>query len=241
MNIIGIITARYESTRLPGKVLMKIGNKSMLEHVIERAKKIENINKIVVAVSDEAYDRDIVKCCIKNLIKCFHSNIIDENNLLLRCLVCGMVYNADYILRIPADQPFFDVDAANEVVEYISSSIYSSMAEKRRIERTRNYDYIAHYFKKESQPTVFEYPLGKYIEGIKLDALYTTYSEMKKNKIDWSHYLEHVTSYIYFRPKIFKIKRIIIKELPKRSLWSSINTAEDLERVRKLYKEGKIN
>ncbi|KKK96003.1 hypothetical protein LCGC14_2667100, partial [marine sediment metagenome] len=48
---------------------------------------------------------------------------------------------------------------------------------------------------------------------------------------------EHVTSYIYFTPERYKIKKIMIDEVPAEM---SINTQENLDKVRKLYVEGKI-
>ena len=44
-----IIQARMGSTRLPGKVVKKIEGKTMLEHVIERVKRIKNVDKVILA------------------------------------------------------------------------------------------------------------------------------------------------------------------------------------------------
>ncbi len=53
MKIIGCIPSRYASTRLPGKPLCMIGNKPMILHVLERAKKAESLDKVVVLTDDE--------------------------------------------------------------------------------------------------------------------------------------------------------------------------------------------
>ena len=49
MKIGVIIEARMSSTRLPGKVMMKIKNVQMISLLVDRLKQVKNINKIVVA------------------------------------------------------------------------------------------------------------------------------------------------------------------------------------------------
>ena len=51
MNVGIIVQARCGSSRLPGKVLLKIGKISLLEHVIKRLKKIRNKKKIIIATT----------------------------------------------------------------------------------------------------------------------------------------------------------------------------------------------
>jgi 3-deoxy-manno-octulosonate cytidylyltransferase (CMP-KDO synthetase) len=53
MEIIGIIPARYASTRFPGKPLVDIGGKSMIRRVYEQAKKSASLAEVVVATDDE--------------------------------------------------------------------------------------------------------------------------------------------------------------------------------------------
>lgn len=51
--IIGIIPARYGSTRFPGKPLADIGGKSMIQRVLEQANQAASLSKVVVATDDE--------------------------------------------------------------------------------------------------------------------------------------------------------------------------------------------
>ena len=63
-----IIQARVNSSRLKGKILMKIKNKSFLEILIERLKKSKKISKIVVATSNRQEDQKIIDLCKKKEI-----------------------------------------------------------------------------------------------------------------------------------------------------------------------------
>jgi 3-deoxy-manno-octulosonate cytidylyltransferase (CMP-KDO synthetase) len=56
-----IIPARFGSTRLPGKPLVDIGGKPMIQHVVERANQVPNINAVVVATDDDRVAKEVRK------------------------------------------------------------------------------------------------------------------------------------------------------------------------------------
>ena len=53
MKIIGIIPARYASSRFPGKPLVNIGGKTMIQRVYEQASKAESLQEVIVATDDQ--------------------------------------------------------------------------------------------------------------------------------------------------------------------------------------------
>ncbi|MGE7022755.1 cytidylyltransferase domain-containing protein [Solibacillus cecembensis] len=113
MKIGVIIQARMKSTRLPGKVLMNLNEKKVLEWVVERCNKINNIDGIVIATSDQPEDDLIMEWCKNNNINYFRGS---ETNVLQRFIDCAEQYNFDYIVRVTSDCPFLDYEIANEVV-----------------------------------------------------------------------------------------------------------------------------
>lgn len=209
---IGIIQARLGSTRLPGKALLKIGDKSVLGHCITTARQVRGLDEVVVATGPQEQNFDIFTECDLLGCNCFSYPVI-EDNVLLRFIFTAVERKADYILRICADAPFFNVPAAEELVQY-----------------PFKVDYVAHWLRGESLPTVATYGLGYFVELVKTSALIKAYYET-----DQPHDLEHVTPYIYTHMDKFDVRGLLIDELPTARL--AIDTEEDLERVRQWYEQ----
>jgi len=94
------------SSRLPGKVLMKLDDKPNLQHVIERIQRAKTIHKVVVATTTNPKDKEIVKLC-KQLSKVLILKG-SENDVLERTIKAGWVARADIIVDITADCPLVD-------------------------------------------------------------------------------------------------------------------------------------
>ena len=109
-----VIQARMGSTRLPGKVLMKIGDKRLLEHIIDRLKILRVSEcKVVVATSIEKRDDIIEKFCNEKGVTCFRG---DEKNVLNRYWACTVQYGFDNIVRLTADNPFVDITELERLI-----------------------------------------------------------------------------------------------------------------------------
>lgn len=61
MKILGIIPARYSSTRFPGKPLVEIQGKSMIQRVYERSKASKSLAKVIVATDDERIFEHVIR------------------------------------------------------------------------------------------------------------------------------------------------------------------------------------
>jgi 3-deoxy-manno-octulosonate cytidylyltransferase (CMP-KDO synthetase) len=114
MPIIGIIPARYASTRFPGKPLADIKGKSMLQRVYEQSKKSWMLDEVIVATDDER---------IAKHAKDFGAKVImtrsDHPSGTDRCYEAyrlnGKRY--DYIINVQGDEPFLDPKQIDELVE----------------------------------------------------------------------------------------------------------------------------
>ena len=103
MKIAIITQARMSSTRLPGKVMLKINHKTLLEYHIERAQK-SNI-PIIVATSLDQQDGAIIQLCNNMSVPVFRGSLY---NVLSRFYHCAKKYKLNTIIRITSDCPLID-------------------------------------------------------------------------------------------------------------------------------------
>ena len=82
------------STRLPGKVLKNIGDKTLLECIIFRLRVLKNKAKVIVATSDLKKDDKLKEFCIKNNALCFRGS---EENVLERYYLCAKENNFEHV------------------------------------------------------------------------------------------------------------------------------------------------
>jgi spore coat polysaccharide biosynthesis protein SpsF len=114
MKVVGIIQARMGSNRLPGKVMMPLGPKTAIDHVVSRLKQAKNVDLVVVATSDSNEDDILVSWCSDNNIEVFRGS---ETDVLDRYHAAAISYKADVIVRITADCPLIDPDIVDEVID----------------------------------------------------------------------------------------------------------------------------
>ena len=111
MKIIGIIPARYKSTRFEGKPLADICGKPMIWWVYEQVKKVRGIDEIYVATDDER---------IENTCKSYNMNVImtsDKNKTPTdRIYEVSTKIEADYYISINGDEPLIDSKIIEKVI-----------------------------------------------------------------------------------------------------------------------------
>ena len=116
-KVVAIIQARMGSTRLPGKVLMDIAGKPMLQHIVERLKLVKNIDEIVIATSTSEDDKKILDFAKTLGVVGFAGN---ESNVLKRYIDAAETVNADIVVRVTGDAPLID---PNTIERLISSAV----------------------------------------------------------------------------------------------------------------------
>jgi len=126
-NIVGIVQARLGSTRLPNKVIKKLGNKTILEILLNRLTKSKTINRIVIATTTKKEDDIIEKIALNSGFEVFKGS---EKDVLDRYYNAAIEYNAGIIVRITADNPLTDVDLIDSQVESLIESSYDYVTAK---------------------------------------------------------------------------------------------------------------
>ena len=92
-----------KSNRLPGKVLKKIDNETILEKILNSLKKCKNINETIIATSKDNSDNKIVNFCKKKKIQYYRG---DLQNVASRFYEILKIKKSDFFIRTCADSPF---------------------------------------------------------------------------------------------------------------------------------------
>jgi spore coat polysaccharide biosynthesis protein SpsF len=175
MRIGAIIFSRMSSTRLPGKALIDICGKTLLQRVIERTQKINLIQHFCIATSNEAEDDKIVEFANENGIDVYRGSL---NNVIERATEASIKYKYDSFLRVCGDRPFLD------------SEIYDRMITLHKKDKN---DLTTNIFPRTVPP-------GLTGEIIDVKSLIQVLN-LTSNKLD----SEHLTRYYYNNSKKFKI------------------------------------
>lgn len=120
MQILGIIPARYASTRFPAKALVDIGGKSMIQRVYEQAVQATELTQVVVATDDQRifdHVEDFGGLAImtsenhqSGTDRCFEALTKTEGNF-------------DYVINIQGDEPFISPEPINRLAEVLNGEI----------------------------------------------------------------------------------------------------------------------
>ena len=193
MRIIGIIPARYSSTRLPGKPMCLISGKEMIVRTYESAKKWNKWNLLYVATDDKR----IEKCCEKNNIPVIMTRE-DHSDCLDRCAEVSNILKdkgiiADRYIIIQGDEPLFNVETLD--IKYDSENInfYTKITNpleindpncpKVTVSKSKRALYMSRYAipysdkktkRDKSEDTIYYKQIGVYAMSYKILNLYTT-------------------------------------------------------------------
>jgi len=165
-KILLITQARLGSSRLPGKVLKKIGEKSLIQIHLERLKKCKNVSEIIVATTIKEEDNIIFDKAIEYGVSCTRGSELEVLDLYYQA---ARVKNADWIVRVTSDCPLIDPDLVDKVISFV-------------IENDKDYG---------ANILIENYPDGQDIEVFKFSTLETAWS-----KAELLSEREHVTLFI---------------------------------------------
>lgn len=218
MKIVAIIQARMGSTRLPGKVMKQLGDRTVLAHVIFRVRACPLVDEVVVATTTSSTDDVIVAEAEKWGTKWFRGS---EEDVLARYYWAVKAYNADLVVRVTSDCPLFDPEVLSQMLEYFATELPQGL----------EMDYLSNTLNRS-------YPRG-------LDAEIFTFETLEKvfNKARLPYEREHVTPYIYEHPEQFSLHNQTWDEDLSAYRWT-LDTPEDWQLISAiysaLYEEGKI-
>lgn len=166
MVVVAIVQARFASSRLPGKAMLKIGKLPSLAHVLIRTLRISGVTRFVLATTTHS-DDDKLKDLAESLG--FEVYRGDKDDVVARLYSAAQIHSADYVVRVTGDCPILDPTLAGELI---------TLALEERADLTLNYD----------PPT---FPDGLDVSVISKEALSVLANENLSH-----HDREHVTTVI---------------------------------------------
>jgi spore coat polysaccharide biosynthesis protein SpsF len=205
-----VVQARMSSTRLPGKVLLPLAGKPLLQRQLERIRAARADFELCVATTPAVGDEPIVELCRELDVWCFRGHPTD---LLDRHLMAGRAARADVVVKIPSDCPLIDPAAIERVLD-----VQCAAPE-------------AHLVTNLWPPT---WPDGNDVEAISIDALEAAHAEASD-----AEEREHTTPFIWRRPERFEIRNVRWQtgvDLSK-SVRLTIDYPEDYQFIAAVYSE----
>jgi 3-deoxy-manno-octulosonate cytidylyltransferase (CMP-KDO synthetase) len=238
LNVIAVIPARYASTRLPGKALADIEGRPMIEHVYRRAAASPVLSQVIVATDDLRIATRVGEFGGKVRLTKAHETGTDRLAEVAASLDCDVVVN------VQGDEPLIDPAAIGELV--------APFAADRSVQMTTLYRRI-HNSAELTNPNVVKVVLDR--GGYALYFSRAAIPHVRDPRGGWPPLYRHVGLYAYRRSTLMVLAAleptpleraesleqlralehgIRIKAVETRYESFEVNTAEDLEQVRRL-------
>lgn len=250
MKILGVIPARFASTRFPGKPLALIGAKSMVEQVYLRCKESSVFEQIVVATDNQ----EIADCASKfgALVVFTNPNHPSGTDRCFEAL--SLVHDAfDAIINVQGDEPFIDPLSITKVADRLRKGAEIATLAVKVLDETVLHDSnkvkailaendTALYFSRAAIPFLREHPLAEWLNyadyfvhlgiyGFSASVI-PKLAKLSPSNLEKIECLEQLR----WLENGFKIHIDIVQNSP-----FGIDTPEDLVLVNNLYSQGKIN
>ena len=179
--VFAIIQARMGSNRLPGKVMMNLIDKPVIDHVYSRVKISKNIKEVIIATSINSENNELIKYLDIKGYKYYRGAENDVLSRFTEIIGYSKLNLEDSIVRITADCPLIDYEIIDSVIE-------------KHLDK--NVDYTSNTIERT-------FPDGLDCEVIKVKTL----KSLEYFSLNESH-KEHVTSYITENKSKFNIETI---------------------------------
>lgn len=176
--VLAILQARMSSSRLPGKVLLQVCGKPLLQHQIERVQRCASISRLVVATSTDTSD-DPIEALARDIGVHVYRGSLDD--VLDRFFQAALPHQPGWVVRLTGDCPLADPAVIDRVVretcdgglDYVSSALH---------------------------PT--------FPDGLDAECLRHSVLEQAWRGARLPSEREHVTSFVYSRPERFRLGEI---------------------------------
>lgn len=211
-RVVGIVQARMGSARLPGKSLMRLGGKGVLELVLMRVRRAATLTEVVLATTEKAEDDRLCELAESLGVGVFRG---PEDDVLRRYALAAAAFDADVVVRVCADNPLVAPEEVDRVVA-------------RHLESGSDYSF-------NHRPA-----LGNgYPDGLGAEVVSRAVLDALDREATAPEHREHVTSFIWDHLDRFRVETVAAPAAiagPEVKL--DVDTAEDLARLERLCAEA---
>jgi spore coat polysaccharide biosynthesis protein SpsF len=113
-RVVAIVSARMASSRYPGKALVPLAGRPLLEVLLERIASAPVLDSVALATSANPENEVLVALARKMGIPAFQG---DEDDVLRRHIDCARNMNAHHVVRVTGDNPLTDLETLDRLVE----------------------------------------------------------------------------------------------------------------------------
>ena len=218
MTTTAILVARMGSSRLPGKSMMPILGKPMVERLVDRIRPARAVKKIVLATSDQPEDDPLAALAARIGIGCYRGPAED---VLGRIQGAARSADAGTVIELLGDNPLVHFQLIDEVAAF---------------HKFGRYDYAASATAEYPQAgeEVRKFPIGVRVQVYSRQTLDRCAALAKEPR-----HREHATTYIIEHPELFRIglfeAKGVWEAINRPELTFAVNQAEDLQKVTRIF------
>lgn len=207
MRTVAIVQARMGSSRLPGKVLRPLAGVPMVYRVIERLRRAETLDEVVIATSTDPGDDALVGALAPTGVRTVRGS---EDDVLSRYHLAATESGATTVVRVTSDCPLICPEVVDQVVRHLHSD--------------STLDYVSNTIERT-------YPRGLDAEAFTFEALDRTHRTATE-----APEREHVTAHMYRHPEGFRLGNVR-DAADNSHLRLTVDTPEDYELAERIFVE----
>jgi len=217
-KILGVIPARFSSSRFPGKVLALISSKTMLQHVYERASQARYLTSTIIATDDAR---------VFEVARSFRARVVmtraDHLSGTDRVAEVASVENAEIIVNIQGDEPLLDpaaIDAAILPLAHDPDVVMATL--QKRIENPREID----------DPNVVKVVTDSHGDAIYFSRCPIPYVRRDPGAPAGTPYFKHIGLYVYRRDFLLRYSSLPVGPLERAERLEQLRAIENGFRIR---------
>lgn len=211
-KVVAIVQARMGSTRLPGKSIIKLRGKPIIEHVLCRVRRAQTLTEVILATSDQSQDDVLCDVADRLGVPVFRGL---EDDVLKRYVLAAQKFGADVVVRVCADNPLVAPEEVDRIVRH-------------HLRTGADYSF-------NHRPALNnQYPDGLGAEVVNLEVLET----IDRQTVEPTH-REHVTAYIWDHLSDFHVETLVAPAaIAGPDIKLDVDTQADLARLELLCSEA---